>query len=391
MLVPLLGLLMLSAIDPIPVSVPDRPNPVAYAEVADILAAKCLGCHASGLEKGRLNLETVEAMRHGGKHGPALLPGKADESPLFLRAAHRVEPVMPPKDKPDAEPLTSEELGLLKLWIDAGALDDGSSPASARPATLGTLPPGVHPINAVDMTADGRLIACGRANLVQVYDAATGLEVVSLAGHDDIIQSVRFSPDGSKLAAGSYERVTVWLCPTGQPLASFKVDRPPTARTFLGTWSLWLTLSPHADRVQSLDFNPDGTLLAAGAGEPSRTGQVTLWETGKGLLVRRLEGLHTDSVMALRFSPDGQTLATASADKLVKLIQRLRWHRASHPRRPHPSRPRSRLERRRLSARLWRRRRHHQALGCPGRRGHPLHQPPLQTHHRRPLVPNPRP
>jgi WD40 repeat protein len=295
--------MILTALDPIPVSVPERSEPVAYAEVADILAAKCLGCHATGLEKGRLNLETVDAMRRGGKHGAALVPGKAEESLMFLRAAHRSEPVMPPKDKPEAEPMTSEELGLLKLWIDSGARDEGSPSREARPATLGTLPPGVHPINSVDVTADGRLIACGRANLVQVYDSETGRELVSLAGHDDLIQAVRFSPDGSKLAAGSYERVTVWL-----------VGAKPA------DWREWLRLAPHADRVQALDFNPDGTLLAAGAGEPSRSGQVTIWETGKGMLVRRLEGLHTDSVMALRFSPDGKTLASGSADKLVKLI-----------------------------------------------------------------------
>ena len=39
---------------------------------------------------------------------------------------------MPPKDKKDAKPLTPEELGLLKLWIDAGAKDDSAENA-ARP------------------------------------------------------------------------------------------------------------------------------------------------------------------------------------------------------------------------------------------------------------------
>jgi WD40 repeat protein len=74
------------------------------------------------------------------------------------------------------------------------------------------------------------------------------------------------------------------------------------------------------DRVLSLDFNGDGTLLAAGSGEPSRSGEVTIWETGKGMKVRRWEHLHTDVVYGVRFSPDGTLLATASADKLVKLL-----------------------------------------------------------------------
>ena len=66
----------------------------------------------------------------------AIKPGQAEDSLLFKMAAHRVEPVMPPVDKKDAKPLTPEELGLLKLWIDAGAKDDSAEqpePALAHP------------------------------------------------------------------------------------------------------------------------------------------------------------------------------------------------------------------------------------------------------------------
>src|SRR4051812_38641371 len=104
---------------PIPVTVPARKTPVSYAkELADVLAGKCVGCHGEALAENKLNLEEVAGMLKGGKRGPAVVPGKADASLLFQMAAHRVEPVMPPKDKKGAEPLTSEELGLLKLWID---------------------------------------------------------------------------------------------------------------------------------------------------------------------------------------------------------------------------------------------------------------------------------
>ena len=187
---------------------------MSYAkEIADILEDKCVGCHSAALAENRLNLESVAGMLKGGKRGPAIVAGKADESLLFKMAAHRVEPAMPPKDKPANKPLTPEELGLLKLWIDAGAKDDSAEAGKSRheePRTieLGELPPGVQPINAVDMTADGDRVAAGRANVVQVYDVDSGLEIVSLGGHKDLIQSLRFSPDGTLLAAGSYQIVT---------------------------------------------------------------------------------------------------------------------------------------------------------------------------------------
>src|SRR5262249_25122649 len=149
----------------------------------------------------------------GGKRGPAIVSGRADDSLLFKMAAHRVEPTMPPKEKrKDFPPLTPDELGLLKLWIDQGAKDDSDSGEAKAPKAieLGTLPPGIHPILAVDMTADGRRVAAGRANLVQIYDADSGLEIVSLGGHRDLIGALRYSPDGRRLAAGSYQVVTVW-------------------------------------------------------------------------------------------------------------------------------------------------------------------------------------
>src|SRR5919112_336420 len=92
--------------EPIAVAVPARSEPASYArEVADILDAKCTGCHSTALAENRLVLEDVAGMLKGGKRGPALVPGRADESLLFQIAAHLVDPVMPPKEKKEAQPL----------------------------------------------------------------------------------------------------------------------------------------------------------------------------------------------------------------------------------------------------------------------------------------------
>src|SRR4051794_35007137 len=83
--------------DPIAVNLPKRDGAVSYTrEVAEILDGKCTGCHSGALTEGKLRLDSVAGMRQGGKRGPAILPGKADDSLLFKMAAHRVEPVMPP-------------------------------------------------------------------------------------------------------------------------------------------------------------------------------------------------------------------------------------------------------------------------------------------------------
>src|SRR4051794_1205275 len=79
---------------PLKVSVPAGRKDASYTkDVSEVLAARCVGCHSDALAENRLNLEDVAGMLKGGKRGPAVAPGKADESLLFRMAAHRVEPV----------------------------------------------------------------------------------------------------------------------------------------------------------------------------------------------------------------------------------------------------------------------------------------------------------
>ena len=74
-----------------------------------------------------------------------------------------------------------------------------------------------------------------------------------------------------------------------------------------------------ADRVISLAFSHDGKLLATGGGEPSRTGEVKIWDVALGKLVRSIPDAHSDTVFGIEFSPDDTVLATCAADKFVKL------------------------------------------------------------------------
>ena len=150
----------------------------------------------------------------------------------------------------------------MKSWIDAGARDDSTADGESRreePKTivLGDLPPGVQPINAVDLTADGARVAAGRANVVQVYDVDSGLEIVSLGGHKDLIQSLRFSPDGTLLAAGSYQIVTIWTAPTGQ---------------------LAKSLPGHGGPVLALAVAPDGATAYSGGQDKT----IRVWNLAGG-------------------------------------------------------------------------------------------------------------
>jgi WD40 repeat protein len=286
---------------PLEVKVPSRRQPVSYAkEISALLEERCTGCHGTALAENRLNLETVSGMHKGGKRGPAIVAGDASKSLLFRMAAHQVEPAMPPRDRLANKPLAAQELGLLKLWIDAGAVDDSadqadalkSREAHARVIELGELPPGVQPINAVDLTADGARVVAGRANVVQIYDVDSGLEVITLGGHRDLIQSVRFSPDATMLAAGSYRIVTIWRAPTG---------------------AIGKTLTGHKGPVLSLAVGGDGTVYSGG-----QDGTIRLWDTRDGKALKVLS--QSAPVTALAVPRIPQTILTGGGDGLVRWL-----------------------------------------------------------------------
>src|SRR6188768_1405718 len=106
------------AADPTPIPVADlkRTAPVDFEkEILPLLSTNCLACHNRTKAKADLVLETPADIRKGGENGPAVVPKRPFDSLLLKSAAHRQEPVMPPKNnKVAAADLTPEQLGLIK-------------------------------------------------------------------------------------------------------------------------------------------------------------------------------------------------------------------------------------------------------------------------------------
>lgn len=78
--------------------------------------------------------------------------------------------------------------------------------------------------------------------------------------------------------------------------------------------------SPFADRILALAWSPDGTLLATGGGEASRSGELMIWNATDRTLIHNIEDAHSDTVYGVEFSRDGKRLASAAADKFVKVF-----------------------------------------------------------------------
>ena len=319
-------------------------------EVLPLLRANCLACHNRTKAKADLILETPADLKKGGESGPAVVPGKSDSSLLLKVAAHQDKPFMPPKDnKVEAIDLTSEQLGLIKLWIDQGATGEVRGSAVVE---WQAVPSGVTPILSLAMTEDAQIIACGRANQLSLYHLPTqrlitklndpelqksGLYPKADVAHRDMVNALAFSPDGHWLASGDYRVAKLWhreivdqrtdykdasLKRTTAIAASLKGDLYFTGHED-GSGALWNAASgqlktqwvAHGHAIQKAAFSPDGQKILTSSGS-SRLG---VWNTADASSILWI--VTSDALQAAAWHPDSERVLTAGEDRVIRLWQ----------------------------------------------------------------------
>lgn len=194
---------------------------------------------------------------------------------------------------------TQHEAAVAEATAGAAVVEERKAPAAAPAAsTFATL------------SADGKYAITGDASgTLRIWNATSGAAV-------DVLDGSRVGSPVKALHAAGPAAVVL------QTEDSRSVLRP-----IFPAWQLARSIgsedggeSVFVDRVLSLAFSPDGTLLAAGGGEASRSGQLTLWNTADGSLAKQFADAHSDTVYGIEFSADGKLLASAAADKFVKVF-----------------------------------------------------------------------
>ena len=93
-------------------------------DIKPILEKSCVKCHSGDRPKSKYRMESLEGVIKGGSsEEAAIIAGKSDKSPLVWYVSDAVEEMeMPPLDNRDKyEPLTTEQVSLIRAWIDQGA------------------------------------------------------------------------------------------------------------------------------------------------------------------------------------------------------------------------------------------------------------------------------
>jgi len=233
------------------------PAKISYdKQVRPIFQAHCQGCHQPAKAGGDYVMTSFERLVKGGESGAAAVaPGKPGESQLVEMITPHDGKSEMPRNQP---PLTAAELEIVSKWIAQGAADDTPQGAKSK------------------------------------YDAEHPPEYT----RPPVVPSLAFSPDGSLLAVAGFHEVLLW-----------KADGSQIVGRLVGL----------SDRVESIEFSPDGKKLAVSGGNPSRLGEIQVWDVEKKTLALSVPTTF-DTVYGVSWSPDGTKIAYGCADNSVRAI-----------------------------------------------------------------------
>jgi len=270
-----------------------------YKDVRPIFQANCQGCHQPAKSKGGYVMTDFKLMLGAGDSKEAAIVAKSPDK------SHLVQLITPKDGKAEMpegkKPLHATEIETIRNWIAQGAVDD--TPANARERYDMNHPPvySLPPvITSIDYSADGQFLALAGFHEVLLHKADGSGLAARLVGLSERIESVKFSPDGKRLAVagglpGRMGEIQIW-----------DVEKR----------KLTLSLSVTYDTLYGASWSPDGKLIAFGCGD--NTVRAIEADSGKQVLFMNT---HTDWARGTTWSLKGDHVISVSRDMTAKLTE----------------------------------------------------------------------
>jgi WD40 repeat protein len=210
------------------------------------------------------------------------------------------EPKMPPED--ELQP-TSEEIELVRKWIEAGAIGEVKKSSLMDRFSSGQL----------RVREDGKnpLFAIAKLDsLRQLVGLQGGVAMKLNSGEIDVNSAVEVAGKVTQIRPVDHSR---FIVSSGVPGVGGQVT---IVRWFDGKLTVEKTIEAHSDVINAAAMSPDNKVMATASHDKS----IHLWDVESGNLIQTLKG-HNGAVYDIVFDPTGTVLASASADETIKI-----WH-----------------------------------------------------------------
>jgi hypothetical protein len=265
-------------------------DPTYVRDVAPIIAKHCTICHSDQTlddpeTSGGLSLDSFERITNR-KGKPIVQPRKSADSELIHRLTTSDVKKRMPKDE---APLSPEEIGVIRRWIDAG-MPKGESNADTdyHRRETGRKRPLRELIVKLDVAAPAK--SFGQASAGQL-SLAVPLQPLAR------MTALALSPDGSLLASAGHRRVVVW-----------NLKKAIVEHQFTDPIGM----------TSALAFSPNGKTLYAVGGEAGLRGEVRAYHFPEGKLSFAI-GLSTEVLTGLSVHSDGKRIVLAGMDRKIRM------------------------------------------------------------------------
>ena len=258
---------------------PGKPN--FQDDILPILDQSCNSCHNPDKAKGSLILSTINGVMHGGSSGKVVVPEDGKSSLLYQLAARLKEPHMPPR----GQGLETEQVKLLKRWIDQGLLPTSTGKAVKK--------------KTASLALDLKTKDLGKPKGPPPMPSHLNLEPF-------LVTERAFTPSAMESA----------------PWSPFLAIATPKQIIFYHTETLELLgVLPYPEGfAESLAFSKNGSLLLASGGKGGKMGQVVAWDISSGRRILTL-GQEKDSILSVDINPDQSLIAIGGTSKIIKVFE----------------------------------------------------------------------
>lgn len=203
-------------------------------------------------------------------------------------------------------------------------------------STIGkTLQGHISAVGSAIFSPDGKKVITAYANVICIWDVASGKCLHVLKGHSKDITSLRFTKDGEHFLSSSFDgTIRLWQMATGKCMKVFQghsetikaIEISPDGKKLvyfsennLFVWDVQTgkeqyTLKGHEDRINHVAFDKSGNQIISASNDST----IRLWDLSKGSCLRTIKG-HGDWVTFTCFTPKQQNILSLSMDDTLRI------------------------------------------------------------------------